>query len=298
MKERQINTMMSARASSLLRKASGGFEPSLADKTKTRAAIARRVAVGVAAGAAISAGAKSAAAAPSIAPAALAPAAVVVPSAAAPVAVGFAGAGLATKFIAAVAIVGTVSAGAVTVHNVTRANPKSAATTQVASQNTARVLPQSVAANPIPTPVQVAPIAVDDLPPAQPTIALAPTPIANPRQITANHDAPATSEKPIAPSVTKAPAPQLGAENDLIERAQHALQAGDTSQALTLLNEHAERFPNGQRAEDRDAERVLTLCAAGRQEDAATAGAAFLGTYPNSIQASRVRSSCANDSAQ
>ncbi|MEO7112054.1 MAG: hypothetical protein ABI183_16545, partial [Polyangiaceae bacterium] len=101
---------MSSRASSLLRKSSAGFEPSFADKTKTRAAIARRVGVGLAAGAAVavaakSAAAKSAAAAPSLAPS-LTPAVM--------------GVSFATKLVAAVAIVGTVSAGAVTVNHVTR----------------------------------------------------------------------------------------------------------------------------------------------------------------------------------
>jgi hypothetical protein len=292
MKERQINTMMSSRASSLLRKASAGFEPSSADKTKTRAAIARRVAVGLAAGVAVAAGAKSAAAAPSIAPAA---AAAVAPSAVAPVAAGFAGVSFATKLVAAVALVGTVSAGAVTVNHVTHeANRASHVATipaaQVAAAPVAAAIPvaadmqqsapleipvqQSAAPQPATLPAQVAP----------PVSA----PIANPAQ-----------NKPVqtiaaSPKITTtAPALQTGAEAELLQRAQEALKV-DPNRALALLNEHAQRFPNGTLAEERDAARVLALCGAGRQEDAAIAGAAFLSAHPDSPLASRVRSSCAN----
>ncbi|MEO7109908.1 MAG: hypothetical protein ABI183_05680, partial [Polyangiaceae bacterium] len=95
-------------------------------------------------------------------------------------------------------------------------------------------------------------------------------------------------------SAKTASALQIGAELELINRAQQALQAEDANEALALLNEHARRFPNGALAEERDAARVLALCGAGRQEDAATAGAAFLSAHPDSPLATRVRSSCAN----
>ncbi len=308
MKERQINTMMSSRASSLLRQASGGFEPSSADRSKTRTAIARRMGVGLAAGAAVSAAAKSAAAAPSIAPAALAPAAVLAPTATAPVAAGLAGVGFATKLVAAVAIVGTVSAGAVTVHHVTRnANHAAAPTTMVvnAPPNVPAALPIQVTSSAGPEMQQSAvqpafvqqtavPVAIHadvtaPAPVAPVTIGTS-TPIANPLQNKPVQEIESDSPKP----KTAAPALQTGAEAELIRRAQQALQAGDASQALALVNEHAQRFPNGALSEDRDVERVLALCGTGQQIEAATAGAAFLSAHPNSIFASRIRSSCAN----
>jgi hypothetical protein len=292
MKERQDNRMMSARASSLLRKASGGFEPSLADKTKTRAAVARRVAVGVAAGAAFAASAKSAAAAPSIAPAALAPAAPA--TAAAPVAAGFAGLGFATKLVAAIAIVGTVSAGAVTAHH-TRSSSKPSSAPVASSVPVAADMQHRAVHDPAPQQTAV------DAPVASAAVApVAQTPIADLPQKQPDH-APSTPAKirtTITATTSQASALQTGAENDLIQGAQRALAANDAASALALLNDHAQRFPNGQLAEDRDAERVLALCAVGRQEDAATAAAAFLSAYPNSTSAPCVRSSCANDSPQ
>lgn len=299
MKERQIDAMMSSRASSLLRKASAGFEPSAADKTKTRAAIARRVAVGVAAGAAVAAGAKSAAAAPSLAPAALVPAAVAAPSAAAgPVAAGFAGFGFATKLVAAVAIVGTVSAGAVTAHHraATKTPPVVNVSVDTKVQQTAPLqMPlQQTAASPVSIDAPVT--AAAQQPVVQRPIAQAPiesAPIANTLQNKPIQKIENDSPKPTAAP----PALQTGAEVELFQRAQLALRANDATTALALLNEHAQRFPNGTFAEERDAARVVALCDAGRQADAAKLGAAFLSAHPNSPQASRVRSSCANDSA-
>jgi hypothetical protein len=301
MKERQINTMMSSRASSLLRKASGGFEPSATDRSKTRAAIARRMGVGLAAGAAVSAAAKSAAAAPSIAPAALAPAAVIAPTATAPVAAGLVSVGFATKLVAAMAIVGTVSAGAVTVHHVTRnANRMTAPTTIVnAPPNVAVASPIQVASSDVqqsavqPAIMQqtAAPVSIDEgaAPVAPVAIATSPS-IANTLQNKPVQKIENDSPKP----KTAAPALQAGAETELFQRAQLALQADDATTALALLNEHAQRFPNGQLAEECDAARVLALCGAGQQIEAAAAGAAFLKAHPDSMQAARVRSSCAN----
>ena len=290
MKERQINTMMSSRASSLLRKASAGFEPSAADKSKTRAVIARRVAVGVAAGAAVAAGAKSAAASPSLAPAA---AAAMAPSAVAPVAAGFAGVSFATKLVAAVAIVGTVSAGAVTVNHMSRAPITNAPTTKAPAAAAIPVADDMQHSAPREIPVQqsAAPQAA-----VQPTQVADPVSarIANPAQNKPTHAATASPKITTTTTITTAPALQTGAEVELLQRAQKALQANDASAALALLNEHAQRFPNGALAEERDAARVLALCGAGRQADAASAGAAFLSAHPDSPLASRVRSSCAN----
>jgi hypothetical protein len=326
MKERE----MSSRASSLLRKASGGFDPSAVDRTRTRAAIARRIVVGVAAGAAVAAGAKSAAAAPSLAPAALAPslapaalapAVALAPTAAAPLAAGAAaGIGFATKFVAAVAIIGTVSAGAVTVRHVSRETnsretnsratnssaTNSSATSQTVSQAIAQTAPANprganpVAANPMAAAPVQAPIENNDV--ASETIAandlpIAPAPIANTPQIPAQSGSQnSQAAKPEASASTK-PALQTGAEAELLQRAQQALTAEDAPRALALLNEHAQRFPNGSLSEERDAARVLALCGAGRQSEAAKMGAAFLSAHPDSPLASRVRSSCANGGA-
>jgi hypothetical protein len=52
------------------------------------------------------------------------------------------------------------------------------------------------------------------------------------------------------------------------------------------------RFPSGALAEERDASRVLALCAAGRAAEARVIATDFLAKHPRSPAASRVRASC------
>ena len=92
------------------------------------------------------------------------------------------------------------------------------------------------------------------------------------------------------PPVTSVDA--LAEETRLLRAADAATRAGDPSRALALLEEHARRFPGGVLGEERDAERVLALCAAGRTADARAAAQRFLSARPSSALAGRVRSSC------
>ncbi|MEO8875537.1 MAG: hypothetical protein ABI461_08120 [Polyangiaceae bacterium] len=295
MKEQRMPDQTSRRASALLRKSAGGFEPSAGDKSRTRAAIARRVGLGLAAGSVIAAGAKTAAAAPSLAPtalvqAALAPTAIATTAVvSAPIATAgtVAGVGFATKVVATVMILGTLSVGAVTVRHVSRetAMPQNVIDTP---QKTAVLAPNANTNAKTAAPLA---IATTDAPASnEAPLAVTPTSVALP--VAAQPIAIAAINKPNA--VAKPPALQTGAEVELIQHAQQALAANDASTALALLNEHARRFPNGALAEERDAARVLALCGAGRQADASAMGAAFLNRYPTSPLASRVRSSCAN----
>lgn len=96
-----------------------------------------------------------------------------------------------------------------------------------------------------------------------------------------------------APSDAPAtPAEALAEETRLLREANAATRAGDTARARALLDEHARRFPRGVLAEERDAERVLSLCAAGRTDEARAAAARFLATHPHSTLGARVRASC------
>lgn len=81
-------------------------------------------------------------------------------------------------------------------------------------------------------------------------------------------------------------------ETDLLARADEALKAGDPYRALELVNRHAESFPGGVLVEEREAERIVVLCALGRTREAEALGAAFLRDRPRSPLASRVRGSC------
>jgi hypothetical protein len=85
----------------------------------------------------------------------------------------------------------------------------------------------------------------------------------------------------------------VGQEADLLRRADLALKANDPQAALTLLDQHAAEFPHGVLVEERDAERVVVLCALSRQGEAQAVARAFLRDNPLSPLAGRVRASCA-----
>jgi RNA polymerase sigma-70 factor (ECF subfamily) len=95
-----------------------------------------------------------------------------------------------------------------------------------------------------------------------------------------------------APRLEPAGPATVTAEAELLRRADAALKAADPSRALALLGEHATTFPNGILVEERDAERVVVLCALGRTEDARAAAAQFLRLRPRSPLSQRVRESC------
>lgn len=121
----------------------------------------------------------------------------------------------------------------------------------------------------------------------------APASSAPPRQDSTASTPIGSGETPAAVP-TRAPAgpATVDAEAALLRRADTELKAGRANSALALLDEHAAHFPNGILLEERDAERVIVLCALGRTQDARDAAAAFLSTRPRSPLASRVRASC------
>jgi hypothetical protein len=119
--------------------------------------------------------------------------------------------------------------------------------------------------------VPVAPVAAPtDAPVATPTAT--PT-VARPRRVETGDD--------------------LAGELLLIQRAQRALARGDGEAALEALDEHARVHPHGRLVEERQAARVLGLCAVGRADEARAAATRFLARYPASAQAARVRGACA-----
>jgi len=100
----------------------------------------------------------------------------------------------------------------------------------------------------------------------------------------------------VAPAMV-AVTPTIGAETQLLRRADQALRNGDPARALDLLDEHARTFPNGVLAQERSAERVTTLCALGRVGEARTEAARFLAANTESPLADAVRRSCAGENA-
>jgi hypothetical protein len=102
---------------------------------------------------------------------------------------------------------------------------------------------------------------------------------------------PVAADAPIAPQAPAGPA-TVAAEAELLRQADAARKAGDAPRALALLDEHRTRFANGVLVQEREAERVVVLCALGRAEEARSAAAVFLRDWPRSPLAGRVRATC------
>lgn len=266
-------------ARSLLEAARGGDEPTSEDHARVRAAVAARLIVGVAAGGAAGTLAKAAGASVG-GTAGGAASAVAVPV------------GVATKAILVVALVSAAGVGtAVVVH------PSPPATAPVVTRLAPSAAARGIAgsrpggANPTPPPVGARSAEASADPTLTPSSESA---SANSSPASASPSPPSASASagPMAPSHTRAPATDVEAEVLLIAGAHSALQADDPAGALILLDEHARRFPAGALGEERDACRVASLCALGRNAEARAAAARFLGAFPNSPHAARVRASC------
>jgi len=90
-----------------------------------------------------------------------------------------------------------------------------------------------------------------------------------------------------------APSDTLAQELDLLHEAQAKWRGGDAEGALSLLALHRERYPRSEVAPERDALRVLSLCATGRAAEARKAAQRFLQRYPRSPLRASVEESCA-----
>ena len=100
--------------------------------------------------------------------------------------------------------------------------------------------------------------------------------------------------KKVAP-VEPATPETLAAETSLLRRARAALAGGNAGGCLSLLSQHAKRFPTGVLAEERDALRVVALCSDGRIEDGKKAAAKFRRAHLGSPLRGRVDSACTSD---
>lgn len=119
------------------------------------------------------------------------------------------------------------------------------------------------------------PIAADDTTSPSPTTAR-PSAGDKPRK---------TTPPPLAPD-------RVLAEMALLQRAQEALRAQRPADALAVLDRHAEAFPDGDLAEERQALRVTALCADGASQQGLALRAAFMRAYPRSAYATRVAAAC------
>jgi len=143
---------------------------------------------------------------------------------------------------------------------------------------------------PVPAPPpQKAPVVVLPPPPPTPTIDTTPgVPVESLAPVP-------TVEKRVAtpqPVVQDSPQSTLEAELALLRDAKKALDDGNATRSLAILDEHQRKFPSGVLVEERASTRVLALCAAGRTAEARTSAHDFLQQYPRSPSAPRVRGSC------
>lgn len=124
--------------------------------------------------------------------------------------------------------------------------------------------------------------------------ASASTPVARPSRGQPSRRVTSSTPPPSTPAVEPAPVPSdtLAEENRLLGRARAALIAESPEQALTLLREHARRFPDGVLAQERQALRAVALCEAGHEGEGTKAARAFLRAHPQAALARRVRSAC------
>jgi hypothetical protein len=98
----------------------------------------------------------------------------------------------------------------------------------------------------------------------------------------------------VASSASSAPDPMnLATDLRLLREAQSALSAGRAGDALALLRDHQRAYPRTQFRQERDAIRILALCAAGQEGRARRLGERFLRRAGHSPMAGAVRESCA-----
>ncbi len=89
----------------------------------------------------------------------------------------------------------------------------------------------------------------------------------------------------------------LEAEMRWVRAADAALRGGNTTLALSLLNQHAREFPNGLLAEEREGLRVVAGCQSGASPLVLRAASRFLQRAPRSLMAGRVRAACSGPEA-
>jgi hypothetical protein len=104
------------------------------------------------------------------------------------------------------------------------------------------------------------------------------------------HELPASADTPESrePSDTT-----LSREAQGLAAVQRALRGSRAAEALALLDDQERQFPSGKLGQERQAARVIALCALGKVSAARSLAARFLAQQPNSPVAARLRNSCA-----
>lgn len=287
---------LSSDASALLDAARGGFDPPAEAKSRMRRGVA--TAVGLATGAVTSGAAATTAATTAVggtaatatglvaggsATASVVTAAGTTATTTAVLGTGI-GATLTAKVVVGLAVAASVAFGTVVVTN----NLDAPAVPSVVAQPSAA--PLAVLPRPAPEPVAAPPTAsvAPSVVAPQPTSVAPPVRASTPREAHSVAATPVASEPSAAPSVAPARG-DLAREAELLRSALGAPPA----RALSLLDDHAREFPRGALAEERDAQRVVTLCQLGRRDEASVSYTRFVAAFPGSIHRARLERTCA-----
>lgn len=149
-----------------------------------------------------------------------------------------------------------------------------------------RATPEPIAPKVIAAPAPEAPAVL-----AEPQLPVVEAPVINAAKLAApkpvlrpkvSEPAPATDELP----------PSMHTEIQLLSFAQGALRERDYDRALSLLADHATRFPNGVLALERDAVRAITLCSAGSVASGRGAAEALAARIAGTPLAARLERAC------
>ena len=173
------------------------------------------------------------------------------------------------------------AAATAAVHTPSTSVTHAAAATRSGSAPAAAVQEQAAAAEPAAS----EPAAVEPAAPDLAASAAATSPAANGKAARAAAISVALAGAPGTPNDT------LSEETRLLRDADQALRAGNAQRALSLLDEHAARYPRGALAPERNAERMVARCQLG-QIDASTART-YLAAHPSSAFTARIRDACA-----
>ena len=135
-------------------------------------------------------------------------------------------------------------------------------------------------------------------PPAEPPPSTEPPPPTAAPAIEPTKPPPAESTQ-LEPTPRPRPTPraeptgdQVLAELALIQSIKEALDADQPARALTLVEQHARSFARGTLMEEREALRVVALCADDDPKRGLRAQRSFLRAYPRSAYGDRVRGAC------
>ena len=132
------------------------------------------------------------------------------------------------------------------------------------------------------TELQPAPEQPDTVPPPAQTEPPDPAPVLRPAPASVRQRQPGSAAPPSSSVRSDTAKSAYELELRLLEPAREALASRDFNRALSMLNEHRQRFPAGRLAEERDALRINALLGLGRGVQAREAATVFRKSYPHS----------------